>query len=226
MAQTLVDVIILSNTADDNIRKMTQNAINTLHASETDYVFNVVVVETNPDAGTYDKAFCFCPNEPFNYNRFLNKAFVGLEHNVFGRMSSYTVIANNDVVFHKNWFKHIAKEMKYGNFDSASPKSPGWFQHADLGEYTYPGFDIGRHFCGWLLVFRTESLQKILPLDEQFEFWCQDNDMARTMQSLDMRHALVGRSQVTHLTNQSHRLVKDINHFTQGMVERYHAKWD
>ena len=219
----IVDIVFLANTSDENMRQMTQNAIDSFLASHDPAKCGVVVVETNPNTGKYPGAVTLIPGEPFNYNRFLN---IGFRHLLNQQeQSDYTVIANNDVVFHKNWLKNIVKEMKYNNLDAASPKNPGWFQHTDVKDYTLKGWGIGKHFCGWCIIIKTESLKKLLPFDEQFEFWCQDNDMAMRMQELGMKHAVVGKSEVVHLTNKSHHLVQDLRHATDGMVERYHAKW-
>ena len=215
------DVVILSNTATYQIWEMTQNAINTLNNSQKDFKFNILVVETNPDLNiSYFDAEIVRPNESFGYNRFLN---IGIEH-FKDSNSLYIILANNDLIFHNNWLSAII----YGDFswDSACPHNPGWPPHSELGNKNIEGFNIGKEFTGWCQVFKRESLNKLLPLDEDIKFWFSDNWLAWKMQQLEMKNVLVGRSHVTHLTSQSHHLIPDGLHqkWTHGQHEIFLKK--
>lgn len=212
-----VDVIILSNTADSNIWAMTQNCIDSIHASEVDYEFRVLVVETNVNIDKrYYGAEILFPAESFNYNRFLNK---GIEYFAADK-SEYIVLANNDLIFNQDWFTAMMENTK-NNWDSACPQNPGWPQHAGLNECNREGYGIGNEFCGWCQVWVRESLDKLMPLDEEFVFWCQDDWVAWKSQKLGMTNVLVGSSHVNHLTSQSHRLIPPGKHheWTHGMGE-------
>lgn len=214
----MINVVILSNTANETIYKMTQECIDSIHSSCS---ANIVVVETNINAIDFNCADKICINEPFNFNRFLN---FGINYCLDKwPESQYTVLANNDLLFMPKWFDYM--EPHFWAFDCLSPKSPGWPFQQQFEFGVHEGWEIGHEFSGWCLVFKTDSLRKILPLDEQFEFWCADNDMVETMKSINMRHALVADSHVIHLINKSHSLIKDLNYFTNGMVNKFNRKW-
>lgn len=218
--------IILANSANNNIHRMTQRCIDTLWTYGSADKNEVVIVETQPSTSEYigyDGAISIYPNEPFNYNRFQNIGYQFLkERNSFD--AEYVLLANNDLVFHTSWFCPLVRAINSG-YDSVSPKSPGWMFHNEFDNSIHEGWRIGHEFAGWCILFKASSLEKLMPLDEQFEFWCADNDMVANMQKLGMKHALVGSSWVTHLVNQSHHLANDLNHFTNGMVNRYNKKW-
>lgn len=188
-----VDCIFLANTANEHYYNLTMQAINSLLASETEFRFNPIVVETNPHTSHKYPAKIIIPNEEFNYNRFLNIGFKSSD-------TPYLIISNNDVIFHKHWFTEIYKAMQEHNLDSASPYNPGWSQHVDLSpNEVHPGFDIGKHFAGWNIVIKRSTLDQLLPFPEELKFWCQDNFMALHLQKLNCKHALVGKSTVKHL---------------------------
>lgn len=208
-----VDCIFLANTANEHYYNLTMQAINSLLASETEFKFNPIVVETNPHTSHKYPAKIIIPNEEFNYNRFLN---IGFKYSD----TPYLIISNNDVIFHKHWFTEIYKAMQEHNLDSASPYNPGWFQHVNLDpNQVHEGYGTGSLFTGWNLVFKRESLNKILPLDERFLFWCADDHMQDCLKRVNSKHALVGKSIVQHLTNGSLGLVKDPDQMLAGMGE-------
>ncbi len=220
--------IMLANTRDLKFHKITLQAIESLRSSMT-LVGNseIILVETNSEyekIGSYSDATVLTPGEKFNYNRFLN---IGLNHR---SKSEYTIIANNDVIFHIDWLMKITYFMDYYHLDSASPSCPWWEPHEELfrenNEEVFEGFNVGREFCGWCLIFKTSVLDQILPLDEQFEFWCQDNDMAIAFSKKGFKHGLVKYAKVEHLGNQSHELMspEELAHYTSGMAERFHRK--
>ena len=218
--------IILANSANNNIHRMTQKCIDTLWTYGSADKNEVVVVETQPlgsEYVRYDGAISVHPNESFKYNRFQNIGYQFLkERNTFD--AEYVLLANNDLVFHPGWFCPLVRAINLG-YDSVSPKSPGWMFHNNFDDSIHEGWNIGHEFAGWCLLFKKSSLEKLMPLDEQFEFWYSDNDMVANMRSLGMKHALVGSSKVTHLTSKSHDLADDIAHFTYGMEYRYDLKW-
>lgn len=221
------DVIILANTASQRIKDMTDNALLSLYNSEEDGTFNPIIVETNsllyekPDI--YNDTYLvpvdniIYPHEMFNYNRFLNIALKRCRN-------EYVVNSNNDVIFGKGFFSECVNAMNEYNLDSCSCYAPDWPPHKGLiGKITI-GCDIGREYCGWNLIYRQSSINKMLPLDEQFTFFCQDNNMAIESHKLGMRHALVGTADVTHLVSRSHFLIHDRDYF-EGNVDRFHNKY-
>lgn len=216
----MINVVILSNTNNHSIRLMTQECINSIY--ETSSVkANVVVVEMN-DSVIFDNADVvrFC--ESFNFNKALN---MGINYCLEKwPESEHTVLANNDLIFHNFWLD--AMLPYFDIYDSLSPKSPNWPQHNALPDGVNEGWAIGKEFAGWCLVFKTDSLKKLLPLDEQFEFWFADNDMTMEMQKLGMRHALITNSLVTHLFNKSHALLDDLSYYTSKQVIKFKNKWE
>lgn len=213
-----IDVVMLSCTKDAKSKKMTQEAINTLEKSESNFKFTINLVETNgllynqfgPYGGNVNHIF---PNEEFGYNKFLNIGFKNIT-------SDYVVIANNDLVFNSGWFSKIYEAVCVHGLDSACPKSPGWEFHKNYGDDVYMAWGTGHEWCGWCIVIRREALEKLLPFPEDLLFWCQDDFMAFHMQTLGMKHALVGSSHVRHLVNQSHRFIpkEKMHEYTHGQV--------
>ena len=78
-----VDVIILTNSGNHASVKMTERTIRSLHDSEKNHTFHVHLVDSGIDQlhvykdviETYIR-----PDEPFNYNRFINFALTHVKH--------------------------------------------------------------------------------------------------------------------------------------------------
>lgn len=226
-------IIMLANTSDDQMREMTNTALNTAYANKGNGVdLKCILVETNSNSPGYEQDWVWTvyPHEQFNYNKFLNIGyryswelfpdfFPKVKNGDFGE---YVVVANNDLVFHENWAEILISSMDdNADLDSVSPISPGWVYHSDINEEwrIHRGFEIGRHFCGWLQMYHMRVWQKLFPLDERFSFWAQDNDIAIRMSKMGMTHALVSTSRVTHLTSRSHNLIPPdkYHEWTHGM---------
>ena len=214
----MISVVILSNTANNSIHNMTQECVDSIHATSDS---DVVIVEMNPNA-VFDNAKTVRFNESFQFNKMLN---IGINYCLEKwPQNEYIVLANNDLVFHNNWIEAMLPH--FDTYDSLSPKSPNWPTHNIMPHGIHEGWIIGKEFAGWCLVFKTNSLKMLLPLDEQFEFWCADNDMTMEMQRLGMRHALVTDSHVTHLFSKSHVLMDNVAHYTANQVHKFKNKWE
>jgi GT2 family glycosyltransferase len=219
-----IDVVILSYTKDEKFYSMTRHCIESLHASESNYKFKVHLVETSPTLELFNYKDIvhqiIHPNKPFNYNLYLNHALPYCD-------SEYVIIMNNDVLCHKGWFSTLTDSINVHQLDSASPKCPMWEAHRPYDDGVVFGFDSGVHFCGWCLVFKQDTLNHIMPLDETFSFWFQDNDLAQYLRCTNKKHALIASSLVTHLESQSHVLLDEkekINH-TYGLRQAFADKW-
>ena len=142
--------------------------------------------------------------------------------------SKYTVIANNDLIFEKDWFSNITNAMESSNLDTASPYNPGWALHAGCDHGVHEGITVSKHICGWCMVLNKRAYDCMYPLDEQFLFWGQDDDMKMIIQNNNLNHGLVGESHVKHLVSQSHRFVPPDKHhlMLEGGCETFHKKWD
>ena len=71
-----LSMIMLTNTVNEEIFRMTQNALNTLHESIGHSNINVVLVESNKDREWHYEHVNFYLKPPidFNYNTYLNIA--------------------------------------------------------------------------------------------------------------------------------------------------------
>jgi len=199
-----IDLIMLANTANMSYFEMTRKALRTLQ--QPGFNWKIILVETNPNAAyVYAPIQTIIPNELFNYNRFLNHGCHYLRPDC-----DIVVFCNNDLIADTGWFNPIYAALEKGELDSASPKAPGWFCHDP-----YPPAGIIRghrtsyEFCGWCWVITRPMLDLLSPFDENFVFESQDQDIAKRMQDLAIRHGLVLHSNVTHLLNQSHALIPE-----------------
>ena len=224
-----IDVVILSYTVDVNFYNLTKQTIETLIASEPDIDFRICIVETNSkyqeNGFIYENCKVVCPNESFNYNRFLN---IGLSQ--YQDISDWVLILNNDLNFcQKNWLKNILKvHREHPEILSFSPFEPVWhttFKKIPTEEDFYLGYTTGAHLTGWCLLIRNDVLKIIGPFDEKFTFWYQDRDYSEMLKKHNIKHALVTTSHVRHLHSQSRRLLKNQYDMTKGLLKTFEEKW-
>lgn len=232
--------IMLSNTVSQYHEDMTNRAINTAFEHKGTHDLVVVVVETNNNFHGYfnnpNVAF-IKPSKPFGYNEFINIGYDFMVNNSSPDFEDYepdyVMIMNNDLIFHENWLDNLVDGLESDDYDSVSPKSPGWMFHANYcndgiqeNHGVFEGWGVGFEVCGWAWLFRHSSYARLQPLDPDLKFWCQDNQICDDMQKLGMRHALVSDSLVTHLVNQSHNTIDyaTMQYFTSGMVDVYNNK--
>ena len=196
-----VDVIILTKSDSDTNIGRTKQTIQTIYDSDPDTNFIIHVVETLPHRNDIYDALVkntICPNEPFNYNRFLNKAFDYIT-------SEWVVITNNDVRYERNWFNEILKvHEERPDIQSFSPKDPAlyalYFDGHFLGtqETYFENYKVSEGLMGWSLVIHRDALNKIRPFDESFDMYYQDNDYAEMLKLHGIKHALVRNSLAIH----------------------------
>jgi GT2 family glycosyltransferase len=189
---TLVDCVMLANTKNQVTRKMTQEAIWSLHRSSSQYKFNVFVVETEHSSVHYDGATVIQPRKKFNYNQFLNIGFEKCK-------SDYIIISNNDVLYHPGWFEEIVK----ANCDSATPLNPIWNPHRNYTDKIVEGYRTGLEIGGWCIIMKKSTLDKIGKFDEQFDLYYQDDDYGMQLKKHNLVHKLVGTSRVTHFVGKT-----------------------
>lgn len=226
-----LDVIILTNTYDDKIYMMTKNAIDSLRKSSESDAFNIILVESNKEKRHYDVDVYLKPEQEFNYNTYLNIAIENCT-------SDFTCISNNDVFFHKNWWEKLHSAMLDYNLDTASPKSPieqkGIVQRAELKHRFTPlnkvveGHHVVYTFCGWCWVMKKDIRDWLFPLDEQFSFFYQDNDIILRLQERNCKHALVGGSLVDHYGQSSHKILHEQGTYMQhtfNLEKKFLEKW-
>lgn len=197
----MIDVIILTNSNTDFSVRMTRRTIQTILDSETEIQFNIIVVESciNSENKYQDIAQHFVlPNEPFNYNKFLNIASKYCK-------GDWVVISNNDVSYEYGWLSEIFKvHESRPDIESFSPRDPLYFMA--FWSYEFVGtkstyiehYQVSKYLMGWSLVIKKGAFDKILPFDEQFDMYYQDNDYAEVLKLKGIKHALVRRSIASH----------------------------
>lgn len=228
-----LDIIMLANTVNDEIYRMTKNALRTLKESSGSENFNIILVESNKDLHLEykDASIVLKPGIPFNYNKFLNIAAEQCK-------GDYSCVVNNDVIFHKEWWVKMEKAMVKHNLDTASPRSPtqqnGIVPFAEIKHRFTPetmvkiGFDLIIHFCGWCWVMKKEVREWIFPLDEQFAFFFQDNDIIMRLKERNCIHGLVASSKVDHFGQKSHGTFSSKDEWlknTFALEKNFKEKW-
>lgn len=203
---------MLSYTGDSAAEDMLCNALDSLFKTTKNFKPQVIVVESSNNtkyAHKYRKHDfnVIRIDEPFNYNRFLNKGIAEVDKD-----SEFVILANNDLIFHNGWLDELVSASDEHDLDVASPFNPhNWEPHKPFAnEKIKFGTRTSYEFCGWCVMFRKDTLDAILPLDENFVFEFQDNDIVERLKMRgSYRMALVCTSHVSHLCNGSHRFIKD-----------------
>ena len=112
-----LDVIMTGFTGDDEIREMTENSLKSLRDSEGGEDFNIIFLESNPEATPYDSVDVYVkPGFQYHCNKYYN---IGASHAI----SEYTAIVNNDTYFDPKWWTKMKAAMIEHSLDSASPRS-------------------------------------------------------------------------------------------------------
>jgi len=223
-----IDVIILSNTSDLSYYGSTCRTINSLKSSDIENKLHITVVETQSEANFKSNGFVYygCntlfPEQAFNYNKFLN---IGIEN----CKSEWILICNNDLIFTKKWLVNMVESIQQ-NADilSFSPICPWSEMYSELKTTDIiEGYQVSKHICGWCILLNKSVIDKCNLFDEQFEFWCQDDDYAQELQKHGVRHALVPTSKVYHVSNLSHELLGNKKvELTHKQQEKFFKKWE
>jgi hypothetical protein len=196
-----VDVIILTNSDLGRNSNITKRTLQSLHDSETEHQFNVIMVESGEFCYQQYKSFVnkyITPGEKFNYNRFLNFA---IEYTT----SDWVLISNDDVGYEIGWFSEIMKVYKERpDIESFSPKDPMLYMLYFDGHFVgsrdtyYESYKVSESIMGWSILVKKTALDKIGPFDEQFDMYYQDNDYGEMLKRNGIKHALVRNSIAVH----------------------------
>jgi GT2 family glycosyltransferase len=227
-----IDIIMLTNTANNDIYRMTLDAVKSLRNSSDEDFFNIILVESNKDT-TYEFPVdvYLRPEETFNYNIYLNQA---AKHCI----CDYSAVSNNDVYFHRGWWEKLRDAMVKHNLDTASPRSPreqvGIIPQVEMKHRFTPnnkvveGYMIAYHFCGWFWAMKKSVREWLFPLDEKFSFFYQDNDITMRLEEKESKHALVAASHVDHFGQSSHKILLESKQYykhTFGLEKTFMEKW-
>jgi GT2 family glycosyltransferase len=195
-----IDVIILTDSSDVSL---TQRTINTLHDSEKYFIFNIHVVDSGTDDPSKYNGFhnYIHPESNFNYNKFLNIAFNYC-------INDWVVISNDDVLYERWWFSEIMKIYSERNdIESFSPRDPVLYAKYYPTHFVgtpskyFESYNVTEFLEGWCLAIKKTALDKIIPFDEDFDMYYQDNDYAERLKDFGIKHALVRYSVALHMNS-------------------------
>ena len=209
-----VDVIILSNTVNEELFNILKQTVDSIHDSETNHKFNIIVVESCKDISsifTYRlaeiRAKFVIPQVPkFNYNLFFN---IGLRE----CKNDFVLFSNSDVIYKKNWFTSIAKQFEIDpKLMSVSPIDRKWHIHTEENfnslKELYIGERVSYEFTGWSFVVRRSIFNILGSFDEQFSFYYQDNDWVEMYKLFNIKHGLCTTAHCHHLLSKTHSTIK------------------
>ncbi len=186
----IVDVVMLACSKSPELINMTQAAINSIHASETDHSFNIILVESH-EVYNYAGASVIKPLTEFNYNKYMN---LGLQLCIH----EWVTLANNDLIFHKNWFSAIlAASEELPDVKSFSSFAAQHYK-AKMNNKYYVEYGVGTYVTGWCLTIKREIFDTI-KLNENVNFWCSDNTYQDDLIKNGIKHALIRDSHIDHL---------------------------
>jgi GT2 family glycosyltransferase len=224
-----IDIIILSYAKTESLKQITLQGIESLFLSEDpDHIqFETLVIESNKELFPYQypNTRTIYPDEKFGFNRYLN---IGITQT----FNDYVCLCNNDLIYHQHWATEILKAMRENpGIKSANPYCDSFSYDQSIKEgvdiiFRHQNLKVHGSLTGWCLFIKREIFNKIGLLDEQFEFWYADNDYDFTLRKHRLKHALIKRSRVTHLANQSHDTLMDKKEkMTIGQREKFEKKW-
>jgi glycosyltransferase involved in cell wall biosynthesis len=192
----IVDVVFVSNASKVGTR-MTQNAINTCIQGANGLRVNCIVIEERTGIN-YFNATTYNPDQPFNYNYYLN----------FGAVrgtAPWIMFCNNDLIFKNGWLHSLLN----AEYPIVSPISVADFRQKGITE-NEKGWECGRNLSGWAFMMKRDIYNKIGGLDNDFDFWFADNSLIEQLKRLDLPPMLVPMSRVDHLGSQTFK-TKNIN---------------
>lgn len=228
-----VDVIMLSLGDTPERRAMTNQALNTLFASERHVQFNVVVVEDYrnflKEGLQYENCMVVVPGSSvvFNYNLFLQ---YGLKYSdSYLRPDRWVVLANNDLIFHSGWMSEIIAMGKYKDMSSFGV----WDDTVHNKRFAHTpasfieGYRTSFEWTGWCQVMKRRLIDKINqdPNVTRVKFWYSDNVYRDHVKAMGERHALLRDAKVTHLESATIRTFDhlQLKEYTHGQTKKYHA---
>lgn len=210
----ILDIVILSNAKDNYFKGLTEQAIKTALETTPEYKLNIIVMEQNKDI-TYPNVQTVHYDYEFNYNKVAN-------HGARLGNSPYIMIANNDLIFKKDWLFHLLK----ANHPVVSPKCPIDHRQTQFTENTL-GNEIGQHFSGWCFMVTRTVFEQINGFDEDFGFWYADNATVKQLNEQGYTPMLVPQSLVEHLGSQTLKTLpeNEKHEKTHGQTNKFLNKY-
>jgi hypothetical protein len=212
----LVDVVMLSRADTDDLRAMTQHAVDTCIAGANSLPVNVTVLEQAADCHgvvtKYQHATTVHMPKEFNFNRFANAG---------ARMGSadWIMVANNDLIFYDGWLHALLAV----NHLVVSPRCPR--VHSDVTENRV-GDRTGQDFSGWCFMIRRSLWELIGGFDECVEFWTSDDVVIQQLKAVDVLPMLVATSTVEHLRSVTlHQTDDPAGELTWKQIDTFSRKY-
>ena len=194
-----VGVIFLSLGATEELRDMTQKAIDSCLDGDPDIEYRVVVFESEEEV-EYENAYTIHPidDDSFNYNKRMN---ISRQLPIMDECE-YFALCNNDLVFEEGWASSLIKKMVEHNAWSACPTDPTVHNEVKFEN----GVNVGRlvtrderQLAGWCIFQDRRIYKTIGKLDETAEFWHSDSYYSFQLADHDIKHILVEDAVVHHL---------------------------
>jgi len=212
-----IDIIILSKTDSAQKKKMTEDCIESLLASENadEMRFNIVIIETCKEFSGYDPHYgrTIVPPGKFGHNRFLN---IGIS----ATSAEFVCLCNNDLIFHPGWATNLLAAMRADpRIESCCPYCSFYHPAKGMAFGAPPLF--GHYYevlIGWCIFMKRSVLKRIGPLDEKITFWFAERDYGNTLEAAHIAHALISTSRVDHLGSQS---LKECGQLEQSRLTDY-----
>lgn len=206
------DLVIVAASRDEELKRMTQQAINTCLADNVPV--NVILVETHEKTAYHNVNKTIMYEGEFNYNRALN---IGIK----AGKGDIVIMANNDILFQRGW-STIGQTMIDNDYLSASALSNDYRQRPfKRGNFAYEGYLIGRQLTGWCIFAQRKLFDIIGKLDEGVRFWYSDNLYADQLQAKGIAHALICNVTVLHLGS---RTLSKTDHITRKILTNAEGK--
>jgi hypothetical protein len=194
-----MDIVILSWDRPEfpELRRLTEGAIRSCHASRVREDFNIVVVESNLHADPYEDArtlYYEGGGDRFNYNRALNQGMRSCS-------GEFVFLGSNDLLFHQGWADLLIELMEERDLATASPRCPGFRVTNDLSPDlpVISGYANMLHLSPWGFVLRRSFWERIGGLGEHCSFWYSDHVFLTQLLKFGRTSSLVYASEVTHL---------------------------
>lgn len=219
-----IDIIILSFAKNEALKNLTIQTIDTVLASEdaNEIVFNVLVIESNKalQPFQFENSTTIYPEEEFGFNKYLNIGINATNNN-------YICLCNNDLIFHKGWATELLKTVADVNYKHLVLSPFDDAQHRNFTTLTEPTEGYFEYFAGYCFFTNRETLKLTGPLDEKINFWYADMDFLELMDHHHIKHYLVPRSKVSHLTSMVTRDFSDMEKlkYTYYPSIYYRLKW-
>ena len=192
----IIDVIIPSMTTPERCQIL-KDSIRSLRESELSIQFNVIVVESFVSMDVGQDRTIWYDGSKFNYSR-------AVRQGVDASSSMWVVIAHNDVMYHKRWMFEILKaHSDRQDILSFSPWNSYHNWHDTLfhsPSNIIEGYRTSYEVVGWCVVVQRDTYVKLNTVDSSRH---PDEIYASEIERCGIKHALVRKSKVEHLTSKT-----------------------